>query len=155
MIGAGSANHPAALREQTLGQHRSPLRFHSVNMTNFLFDLVSNLALLAVVLIVCHLCNRLIPGASINGGHVFVALALAALLFDAALTFLVFADAQVRYGQFSTPALFFERAGAYGLAAIAAVVWQYMARRARRTKVKASDTVVIRTSPYSESHLPM
>ena len=89
-------------------------------MANFLFNLVSNLALLAAVLIVCHLCNRLIPGATLNGPHVFVGLALAALLFDAALTFLVFADAQNRYGQFSTRAAFFQRAGAYGLAGLAA-----------------------------------
>lgn len=126
-----------------------------MNMTNFLFDLFSNLALPAVVLIVCHLCNRLIPGASLNGAHVFVALALTALLLDAALTFLVFADAQTRYGQFSTPALFFERAGAYGLAAITALAWQYIARRTNPAKVKTGETIVISTSPYSESHLPM
>ena len=124
-------------------------------MTNFLFDLVSNLVLLAVVLFVCHLCNRLIPGASINGSHVFVALALAALLLDAALTFLVFADAQNRYGQFSTPALFFERAGAYVLAAIAALAWHCVSRRARPTAVKTGNAVVIHTSAYSESQLPM
>ncbi|ORC47504.1 hypothetical protein B2G74_20505 [Burkholderia sp. A27] len=122
-------------------------------MANFLFNLVSNLALLAAVLIVCHLCNRLIPGATLNGPHVFVGLALAALLFDAALTFLVFADAQNRYGQFSTRAAFFQRAGAYGLAGIAAFGWRYLWRRSRQAK--AGDSLVIRTSPYSESHLPM
>ena len=122
-------------------------------MANFLFNLVSNLALLAAVLIVCHLCNRLIPGATLNGPHVFVGLALAALLFDAALTFLVFADAQNRYGQFSTRAAFFQRAGAYGLAGIAAFGWRYLSRRSRHAK--AGDSLVIRTSPYSESHLPM
>lgn len=125
-------------------------------MANFLFNLVSNLALLAAVLIVCHLCNRLIPGATLNGPHVFVGLALAALLFDAALTFLVFADAQNRYGQFSTRAAFFQRAGAYGLAGIAAFGWRYLSRRSRRSRqAKAGDSLVIRTSPYSESHLPM
>ncbi|WP_429326247.1 hypothetical protein [Paraburkholderia sp. GAS348] len=123
-------------------------------MTNFLFGLVSNLALLAIVLIVCHLCNRLAPGAALNGAHIFVALALAALLFDAALTFLVFADAQTRYGTFSTPTAFFERASAYVLAAIAALAWQYVADRARATKTN-KNTLVIRTSPYSESRLPM
>src|SRR5579872_4488293 len=110
MIAADSANHAATLREQTLWQRRRSLRFHSVNMTNFLFDLVSNLVLLAIVLSACHLCNRLIPGAALNGAHVFVALISAALLLDAALTFLVFADAQSRYGTFSTPAAFVERA---------------------------------------------
>ncbi len=154
MIAADSANHAATLREQTLWQRRRPLRFHSVNMTNFLFDLVSNLVLLAIVLSACHLCNRLVPGAALNGAHVFVALVSAALLLDAALTFLVFADAQSRYGTFSTPTAFFERASAYVLAAIAALASRYVARRARAAKTN-HNTLVIRTSPYSESHLPM
>ncbi|NPT46031.1 hypothetical protein GNZ12_32870 [Paraburkholderia sp. 1N] len=123
-------------------------------MTNFLFDLVSNLTLLAIVLCVCHLCNRLVPGAALNGAHIFVALALAALLLDAALTFLVFADAQSRYGHFSTSSAFFERDSSYVLAAIAALAWQYAARRARAAKTN-NNTLVIRTSSYSESHLPM
>ncbi|CAE6898376.1 hypothetical protein R69927_05236 [Paraburkholderia domus] len=157
MIAAGSANHAATLREQTLWQHRRSQRFHSVNMTNFLFDLVSNLALLAIVLSACHLCNRLVPGAALNGAHIFVALASAALLFDAALTFLVFADAQSRYGKFSTSSAFLERAAAYALAAISALAWRYAARRTRPAKAKNENgnTLVIRTSPYSESHLPM
>ncbi|MBK5052439.1 hypothetical protein [Paraburkholderia domus] len=126
-------------------------------MTNFLFDLVSNLALLAIVLSACHLCNRLVPGAALNGAHIFVALASAALLFDAALTFLVFADAQSRYGKFSTSSAFLERAAAYALAAISALAWRYAARRTRPAKAKNENgnTLVIRTSPYSESHLPM
>jgi hypothetical protein len=98
MIATGSANHAATLRELMLWQRRSTLRFHSTNMTNFLFDLFSNLALLAFVLAACHLGNRLIPGASLNGSHIFAALAWVALLLDAALTFLVFADSQNRYG---------------------------------------------------------
>jgi hypothetical protein len=154
MIAADSANHAATLREQTLWQHRRSLRFHSVNMTNFLFGLVSNLGFLAIVLSACHLCNRLLPGAALNGAHIFVALALAALLLDAALTFLVFADAQSRYGQFSTSSAFFERASAYVLAAIAALVWRYAARRTRAAKTN-NNRLAIRTSQYSESHLPM
>jgi hypothetical protein len=154
MIAGDSAHHAATLREQTPWQYRRFLRFHSVNMTNFLFGLVSNLTLLATVLCVCHLCNRLVPGAALNGTHIFVALALTALLLDAALTFLVFADAQSRYGQFSTSSAFFERASAYGLAAIAALAWRYAARHARPAKTN-DKPLVIRTSPYSESHLPM
>ncbi|NPT60455.1 hypothetical protein GNZ13_39370 [Paraburkholderia sp. 5N] len=123
-------------------------------MTNFLFSLVSNLAFLAIVLSACHLCNRLVPGAELNGAHVFVALASAALLLDAALTFLVFADAQNRYGKFSSSSAFFERASAYVLAAIAALAWQYVLRRTRPAKTH-KNTLVIRTSSYSESHLPM
>lgn len=154
MIAADSAIHAATLREQTFRQHRRSLRFHSVKMTNFLFDLVSNLALLAIVLSACHLCNRLVPNAALNGAHIFVALVSAALLLDAALTFLVFADAQSRYGKFSTSSAFFERTGAYVLAAIAALTWQYAARWMRPARTN-NDTLVIRTSPHSESRLPM
>ncbi|HEY4296409.1 MAG TPA: hypothetical protein VGM85_08045 [Paraburkholderia sp.] len=124
-------------------------------MANFLFDFVSNLALLALVLLVCGLYNRFTPGPAINGAHVFAALALAAFVFDAALSFLVFADAKNRYGQFSTPTAFFGRAGAYGLAIVAAFAWHHTARRKRAAQVRADKALVIRTSPYSESHLRM
>jgi hypothetical protein len=152
MIAAGPATHTATLREQTLCQRRSLLRFHYTDMTNFLFDLFSNLALLAFVLAACQLCNRFVPGAALNGSHIFAALASAAFLLDAALTFLVFADSQSRYGQFSTSTAFFERGGAYLLAIIAALTWR---RTARRAKVSAGKTLVIHTSPYSKSNLPM
>jgi chromate transport protein ChrA len=124
-------------------------------MANFLFDLVSNLALFAIVLIACALYNRFTPGPAINGAHVFAALALAAFVLDAALTFLVFADAQNRYGQFSTPAAFFARAGAYVFAIVAAFAWHHVAHRKRSAKIRADEALVIRTSPYSESHLRM
>lgn len=132
MIAAASANHVATLREQTFRQHCGSLRFHSVNMTHFLFDLVSNLVLLVIALSACHLCNRLVPSAALNGAHISLALVSAALLLDAALIFLVFTDAQSRYGKFSTPTAFFERASAYVLAAIAALASQYVARRRAR-----------------------
>lgn len=124
-------------------------------MANFLFDLVSNFALLAIVVIACGLYNRFTPGPAINGAQVFAALALVAFVLDAALTFLVFADAQNRYGQFSTPAAFFARAAAYVLAIVAACTWHHVARRKRSTKISADEALVIRTSPYSESRLRM
>lgn len=143
-------------------------------MTHFLFDLVSNLVLLAVVLTLCamynRLCNRLCTernlGATLDGALIFVALAFAALLLDAALTFLVFADAQNRYGQFASPAAFFERAAAYALAAFVALGWRAISRRVfvysghsghsgHSTKRRGSEPLTIQTSPYSESHLPM
>jgi hypothetical protein len=124
-------------------------------MANFLFNLVSNIALLAVVVIVCGLYNHFTSGPAINGVHVFAALALAALLLDAALTFLVFADAQTRYGQFSSPAAFSARAAAYGLAIVIAFAWHHVARRKRSAKISADQALVIHTSPYSESHLRM
>ncbi|WP_121319256.1 hypothetical protein [Paraburkholderia sp. RAU2J] len=124
-------------------------------MANFLFDLVSNLALLAVVVIACEVYNRLTPGPAINGAHVFAALALAALLLDAALTFLVFADAQNRYGQFSTPAAFSFRAAAYVIAIVIAFAWHHVTRRKRAAITTTDKTLVIHTSPYSQSHLRM
>lgn len=155
MIAAGPAGRTATLRMQTLWQRRSPQRFHSIYMTNFLFDLFSNLALLAFVLAACHLCNRRIPGASLDGSHVFAALACIAFVLDAALTFLVFADAQNRYGHLSTSIAFFERTCAYGLAIIAALVWRRTVRRSRPAKTGGGESLVIHTSPYSKSHLPM
>ena len=90
-------------------------------MTHFLFDLVSNLALLVIVQIACCLYNRFASGPAINGTDVFAALLLFAFLFDAALTFVIFADAQSRYGQYSSSDAFVERACAYGLAIIVAL----------------------------------
>ncbi|NPT34533.1 hypothetical protein [Paraburkholderia xenovorans] len=124
-------------------------------MINFLFDLFSNLALLAFVLAACHLCNRRIPGASLDGSLVFAALACIAFMLDAALTFLVFADSQNRYGHLSTSTAFFERACAYWLAIIAALALRRAARRSRPAKVGRGEALVIHTSPYSKSHLPM
>jgi hypothetical protein len=125
-------------------------------MTQFLLDLALNLALLVIVLIACHLYNRFTSGPSIKGSLVFVALMLFALLFDAALTFLVFADAQSRYAQFSSPDAFIERACAYGLAIFAAIIWHRVTYRSPRKRASAEDKpVVIQTSPYSKSHLPM
>jgi hypothetical protein len=153
MIAADPATHTGATRRQTLRQCRDALRFHWIDMANFLFDLASNLALLTIVVIGCGLYNRFTPGPAINSAHVFAALALAALLLDAALTFLVFADAQNRYGQFSTPAAFFARAAAYVLTIAIAFAWHHVARRKRAAQTSADETLVIRTSPYSESHL--
>jgi hypothetical protein len=156
MIAAASANHAESLRRQTLRQRRDTLPFHWIDMANFLFDLVSNLALLAIVVVACRLHNRFTPGPAINGTHMFAALTLAALLLDAALTFLVFADAQNRYSQFSTPSAFCVRAGAYALAIAAAYAWHHVARRTRAAKSSAADaTLVVHSSAYSESHLRM
>lgn len=132
-------------------QPKNP-RFHSDTMSNFLFDLAANLAILATLLVACHLCNLARPDLALNGGYVYLVLASTALVFDAALTFLVFADARSRYGQFSTPSAFAERASAYALACALAL---YCASRIRRAKTKTGEVLVIRTSAYSESHLPM
>jgi O-antigen ligase len=123
-------------------------------MSNFLFDLATNLAILATLLIACHLCNLAKRDLALNGGYVYLVLATTALVFDATLTFCVFADAPSRYGKFSSPNAFVERACAYTLTCALAL---YCARRVRlhRNKAKAGDALVIRTSPYTESQLPM
>jgi hypothetical protein len=127
-------------------------------MNSFLTDLLSNITLLAVVVAACRLINRFAPGLTLSGAHVFVGLVLFALVLDTTLTFLVFADAQSRYGQFSTPAAFAGRAAAYATAAGIVLAWQFVVRRRRgprAPRTRKHDAVVIRTSPYSESQLPM
>lgn len=123
-------------------------------MSNFLLDLVTNLMILVTLLFVCHLVNMLRPALAVNGGYVFIVLASAALVFDAALTFLVFADAPSRYGKFSDPGAFLERGGAYAAACVVALCCALVARK-RVKKTTPRDTLVIRTSAYTESHLPM
>jgi hypothetical protein len=84
-------------------------------MSNFLFDLATNLAILAALLIACHLCNLAGRNLALNGGYAYLVLALTAFALDAALTFCVFADAASRYGKFSSTSAFVERACAYML----------------------------------------
>ncbi|WP_345812954.1 hypothetical protein AAGS40_02455 [Paraburkholderia sp. PREW-6R] len=124
-------------------------------MTHFFLNVFFNLALLVVVLSASYLFNRLMPGVKLNGAHVFFALMLLAMVLDATLTFLVFADARSRYGQFSSTAAFLERAGAYVAAAGIALISRRVAQRRSVAQAAKRDAVVIRTSPYSESHLPM
>ncbi|MGF6655676.1 hypothetical protein OKW34_006266 [Paraburkholderia youngii] len=124
-------------------------------MTNFLFDLLSNLALLAIVSMACRLYNRFGSGAALSGPAIFIVLALLACVLDGLLTFVVFADAQSRYGQFVRPTLFLRRAGAYALAIVIAFSWHRVSKRRRAVKSDQANAVVICTSPYSESRLRM
>ncbi|NML30733.1 hypothetical protein [Paraburkholderia antibiotica] len=124
-------------------------------MTNFLFDLLSNLALLAIISIACHLYNRFGSGVVLSGPAIFIVLALIACVLDGLLTFVVFADAQDRYGQFTRTGAFMQRAGAYALAIVIAFSWHRATSRRRAAKRNARNAVVIQTSPYSESHLRM
>ncbi|HVE11044.1 MAG TPA: hypothetical protein VNE00_27575 [Paraburkholderia sp.] len=100
--------------------------FRLMTMLNFLLGLFWNLALLAVALCVCCALNCFTASAAIDACRLFALIAAGALALDAALTFLVFADAQPRYGRFSTGDAFAERAPAYMAACAAAL---YMARR--------------------------
>ena len=86
-------------------QPKNP-RFHSGTMSNVPFDLATNLAILATLLVACHLRNLARPDLDLNGGYAYLMLASTALVFDAALAFLVFACARRRYGKSSTPGAF-------------------------------------------------
>ena len=129
-------------------------RFHLNVMINFLLDLISNLIILAMLLTACCVINWMRPDAKANGYRVFVVLVAVALLFDSALTFLVFADAQARYGQFSTTEAFISRAGAYLAACCVAVVLDRMHRRKAATR--DGERAAIRpstTAAYTKSQL--
>jgi hypothetical protein len=88
-------------------------RFHFSVVTNFLLDLISNQIILAFMLAACCIINLARPGATPNDYLVFVAFLAIALVLDAALSFLVFADSQARYGQFSTTQSGMPRFAAY------------------------------------------
>jgi hypothetical protein len=98
-----------------------------------LFHLLWIFALLALVLAVCCVVNWLWPDESLDVLGVFVTVAVFALIFDAALTFLVFADSHQRYGAFSSTAAFAGRACAYGLAGAAGFCFARL-RRQRRSR---------------------
>ncbi|GAB2908465.1 hypothetical protein GCM10027093_53140 [Paraburkholderia jirisanensis] len=110
-------------------------------MLNFLLGLFWSLALLAVVLCICCALNYLAPHAALDGCRVFALIALMAactLAFDSVLTFVVFADAQQRYGRFSTGDAFAGRALAYasvGAGALCAARWLAAKRKARSQDV--------------------
>jgi hypothetical protein len=120
-------------------------RFHLNVMINFLLDLISNLIILAMLLTACCVINWMRPDAKANGYRVFVVLVAIALLFDGALTFLVFADSQARYGKFSTVQAFIPRLAAYVTACGIAIGLSRM--RSRKAAGRAGARTVIRTSP--------
>jgi hypothetical protein len=102
-----------------------------------LFHLLWIFALLAVVLAVCCVVNWLWPDESLDGSRIFVTVALFALGFDAALTFLVFADSQQRYGRFSSAIGFAGRACAYGLAGAAGFCFARLREQRRSRRFQA------------------
>jgi hypothetical protein len=136
-------------------------------MDNFVYCLVSNLALLAAVQLVCWFIRAMRPDVSVRGARVFVGMMVLACAFDAALTFLVFADAGGPWRERHPVEAFFPRAAAYVLSALFALVaGGLVSRRAadrhaeretgRNSERKtARDDLVIETSPYSKSTLPM
>ena len=133
-------------------QPKNP-RFHSGTISNFRFDLATNLAILATLLVACHLRNLARPDLDLSGGYAYLMLASTALVFDAALAFLVFACARRRYGKSSTPGAF---VGACERLRTGQRARSCAGRtRIRRARARAGDVPVIRTSAYTGSRLPM
>ncbi|WP_322094651.1 hypothetical protein [Paraburkholderia bannensis] len=132
-------------------------------MYNFACCLLSNLVLLAAVHLVCWFVHAMRPDLSIPAERVFVGMIAIAFVFDAALTFLVFADATGPWQRYHPVSAFFARAVAYALAVTVALVHarRAAAKRAAREQGKSGkksgkdSALVIETSPYSKSTLPM
>ncbi|MDE1183400.1 hypothetical protein [Paraburkholderia sp.] len=129
-------------------------RFHGKLVSNFLSFLLLNFGLLAAVLAVCGLCQWIWPDTALKRRSMCTLTAISALTLDAALTFLVFSDARNRYGQFSNADAFVVRALAYVAAGAIAVCGIELLHRAR-IKSNTPPHLVIKTSPYTDSRLPM
>jgi hypothetical protein len=124
-------------------------------MSHFIDCLLSNLALLALVHASCWIARRLRPGLVVRGTPICLALLATALAFDAALTFLVFADAGGVWRQYDPRASFPARAAAYALAAVLAVTAALLVRLRGARRPAQANTLTIETSPWSQSSLPM
>ncbi|HEV3430894.1 MAG TPA: hypothetical protein VG320_23685 [Paraburkholderia sp.] len=128
-------------------------------MYNFVCCLLSNLALLAAVHLVCWFIRAMRPDLTIHSERIFIGMMALAFVFDAALTFLVFAEASGPWQRYHPVSAFFARALAYVLAVVVALV---LARRAARAAAqrdagenRKDGALEIETSPYSKSTLPM
>ncbi|CAG9256597.1 hypothetical protein [Paraburkholderia unamae] len=129
-------------------------------MVNFICFLLWNLALLVAVRVGCWLIHCTRPDLTLHGTRVFVVLMAIALVFDTAITFLVFADAGGAWKAHNPSETWPERALAYALAALLALLAARRARRvesrkARSTRTAPEGALEIETSPYSKSTLPM
>jgi hypothetical protein len=128
-------------------------------MYNFACCLFSNLVLLAVVQLVCWFIRAMRPDLrNVRGERVFIGMMVIACVFDAALTFLVFADASGPWQVYHPVSAFFARCLAYALAVGVALILAL--RATRRSQRDANQhgkdgALVIETSPYSKSTLPM
>ncbi|MBB3255344.1 hypothetical protein F4827_000448 [Paraburkholderia bannensis] len=134
-------------------------------MHNFVCCLLSNLVLLAVVRLACWFIHAMRPDLTPHATRIFVGMMAILCVFDAALTFLVFAEAGGPWTIYHPVSAFFARTVAYGLAvAVALALGRRIARRHARerhaTERHANErgkggALVIETSPYSKSTLPM
>jgi hypothetical protein len=125
-------------------------------MYTFVCCLLSNLALLAAVQLACWLIRAMRPDLTVRGTRVFIGMIALALVFDAALTFLVFADAGGPWRARNPEETFFERAAAYVLAAALAIAFARLAHKRSNARSKTPPgALVIETSPYTKTTLPM
>ena len=126
-------------------------------MVNFICFLLWNLALLFAVRVGCWLIVCARPDLTLHGTRIFVGLMAIALAFDTAVTFLVFADAGGPWQAHNPSETYPERAFAYVLAALLALLIARHARRqeTRKTRDGQPAAQAIETSPYSKSTLPM
>ncbi|WP_322032355.1 hypothetical protein [Paraburkholderia sp. J76] len=126
-------------------------------MVNFVCFLLWNLALLFAVRVGCWLIGCARPDVALNGTRIFVGLMSIALAFDTAVTFLVFADAGGPWQAHNPSETYPERAFAYALAALMALLIARHARRqdSRKARSEPAGEQEIETSPYSKSTLRM
>ncbi|CAB3796769.1 hypothetical protein LMG28688_04381 [Paraburkholderia caffeinitolerans] len=124
-------------------------------MYTFVCCLLSNLALLAAVQLACAIARAMRPDLRVRGTLMFAGIIAIALVFDAALTFLVFADAGGPWRAHNPTETFYARAAAYLLAVVLAFVLARVWRRRSARRQAPPDALVIETSPYSKSTLPM
>lgn len=121
----------------------------------FVCCLLSNLALLSAVQLACAIVRAVRPELHLRGTRVFIGIIAIAFVFDAALTFLVFADAGGPWRVRNPVETFFARAAAYLLAIVLAFVLARVWRRRGARRKAPPGALVIETSPYSKSTLPM
>ncbi|QBQ96791.1 hypothetical protein [Paraburkholderia pallida] len=124
-------------------------------MYTFVCCLLSNLALLAAVQLTCGIVRAMRPDLRVHGTRVYIGVIALAFVFDAALTFLVFADAGGPWRNHKPADTFLARASAYLLAAVLAIALARLGYRRSARPATQPDGLEIKTSPYTKSTLPM
>lgn len=95
------------------------------------------------------------PDLRVRGTRVFISMIVLALVFDTTLTFLVFADAGGAWRSHNPADTFFARTAAYLLAAALAIALARFGTRRSAQRGIPPGALVIETSPYTKSTLPM
>ncbi|MCG5072924.1 hypothetical protein [Paraburkholderia tagetis] len=95
------------------------------------------------------------PDLHVRGTRVFICVVALAFVFDAALTFLVFADAGGPWRDHRPSETFFARTTAYLVAGVLAIALARLGYRRSARRRAPPGALVIETSPYTKSTLPM